>query len=151
MDQADSVHSTPPINTPIVGATSRRNFLTTAAGIAAGGTGLALVIPAARAADDPVFPLIEAHKATAAAVNLACAEQSRLEGVGDWDSDGGTGAAHDAEWQALADLVECVPTTVAGVIASLEYVRELTERGRHDDDFTAVLLANLACALEVAS
>jgi hypothetical protein len=150
MDQADSVLSTPPTNTPIVGATSRRNFLTTAAGMATGGTAL-LAIPPARAADDPVFSLIETHKATAASVNLACAEQSRLEGVGDWVSDGGTGAAHDAEWHALADLVECVPNTVGGVIASLEYVRELTEQGRHDDDFTAVLLANLACALEVAS
>jgi hypothetical protein len=151
MTQADCVLSTPPTNTPIAGATSRRNFLTTAAGIAAGGTALALAIPPAHAADDPVFALIEAHKATAVAVNLACAEQSRLEGLGDWDSDGGTDAAHDAEWHALVDLVECVPTTVAGVIASLEYIQELDEQGRHYDDLTLVLLANLASALQVAS
>jgi hypothetical protein len=79
MAQADSVHSTPLTNSPIAGATSRRNFLTTAAGIAAGGTALVLAIPPARAAaDDPVFARIEAHKAAAVAVNLACAEQSRL-------------------------------------------------------------------------
>jgi len=44
MDQADSVHSTPPINTSkpqthLVDATmSRRRFLSQAAGVAAGGT-----------------------------------------------------------------------------------------------------------------
>jgi hypothetical protein len=44
MDQADSVHSTPPTDTPIsqADATSRRRFLSNAAGIAAGGTVLAL-------------------------------------------------------------------------------------------------------------
>ena len=65
MTQADSVHSTPPINTPIV--TTRRRFLSTAAGIAAAGTALALAAPPARAATDPVFALIEAHRAAAAA------------------------------------------------------------------------------------
>jgi hypothetical protein len=74
MAQADSVHSTPPTNTPIsqihpVDAPSRRRFLSTAAGIAAGGTVLALAtIPPASAAAapagslDPVFSLIEAHR-----------------------------------------------------------------------------------------
>jgi hypothetical protein len=48
MTQADSVHSTPPTNTPISqshpvdAATSRRRFLSQAAGVAAGGTVLAL-------------------------------------------------------------------------------------------------------------
>ena len=35
MDQADSVHSTPPTNTPI--DTTRRRFLSQAAAVAAGG------------------------------------------------------------------------------------------------------------------
>jgi hypothetical protein len=44
MAKADSVHSTPPTNTPIsqVDATSRRRFLSQAAGVSAGGTVLAL-------------------------------------------------------------------------------------------------------------
>jgi hypothetical protein len=58
MTQADSVHSTPPLNTPIIGGTSRRNFLITAAGVAAGGTALALatVAPAAVAAPAASLP-----------------------------------------------------------------------------------------------
>jgi hypothetical protein len=52
MDQADRVHSTPRLNTPIsqshpLDATSRRRFLSNAAGIAAGGAALALAIPPA--------------------------------------------------------------------------------------------------------
>jgi hypothetical protein len=48
MTQADSVHSTPPINVPV--APTRRRFLSTAAGVAAGGAALALAtIPPASA------------------------------------------------------------------------------------------------------
>jgi hypothetical protein len=98
---------------------------------------------------DPVFALIDAHKATEAALAVACDEKCRLEGLGDWGADGGTEAAHDAEWSALADVVECVPATVASVIASLTYICGLVEGGygRIEDDLIAVLLANLAEAL----
>jgi hypothetical protein len=59
MTQADSVHSTPPTNSPIsqVDATSRRRFLSNAAGIAAGGTALALAIPPVPAVAGPTIPL----------------------------------------------------------------------------------------------
>jgi hypothetical protein len=105
--------------------------------------------PAAAAPADPVFALIEAHKATEAALAIACTEKSRLEGLGDWGADGGTEAAHDAEWSALANVVECAPATIAGVIASLTYICGLVEEGygRIEDDLIAVLLANLAEAL----
>jgi hypothetical protein len=56
MTQADSVHSTPPTNTPIsqVDATSRRRFLSQAAGVAAGGSIMALgAIPPIAAASAP--------------------------------------------------------------------------------------------------
>src|SRR5450759_4733104 len=50
MTQADSVHSTPPTNT----SATRRRFLSQAAGMAAGGTALALAtIPPASAASAP--------------------------------------------------------------------------------------------------
>jgi len=83
MTQADRVHSTPPTNTPIsqsnpVDATSRRRFLTSAAGVAAGGTVFALAaIPPASAAvapaglPDPIFSLIEAHQTARAAYLVA--------------------------------------------------------------------------------
>jgi hypothetical protein len=138
---------------------TRRRFLSQAGGVAAGGTALALATfprgPAAATpagALDPVFALIEAHKATEAALAVACTEKARLEDLGDWGADGGTEAAHDAEWSALANVVECVPATVAGVIASLTYIRGLVEvgYGRIEDDLIALFLANLAEALSGA-
>jgi hypothetical protein len=111
MAQANSENSR---DAPVV--QSRRRFLSQAAGVAAGGTILALAgaLAAPAGALDPVFALIEAHKATEAALAVACAEKERLEDLGDWDADGGTEAAHGAEWSALANVIECVPATVAG-------------------------------------
>src|SRR4051812_38626205 len=68
---------------------TRRRFLSTTAGIATAGATLALAGPPARAVADPVFALIEAHKATDAALAAACAEKSRLEEFGDWNADCG--------------------------------------------------------------
>jgi hypothetical protein len=50
-------------------------------------------------------------------------------------------------------VVECVPATVAGVIASLTYICGLVEvgYGRIEDDLIAVFLANLAEALSGAA
>jgi hypothetical protein len=99
---------------------------------------------------DPVFAIIETHRAADAALASACAEKSRLEGLGDRDADGGTEAAHQAEWSALADLVEAVPTTIAGVIASMRYVEPMANDGsaRISQGEIVPLLANLAEALE---
>jgi hypothetical protein len=61
MAKADPKSTT---NTPIFDATSRRNFLTSAAGIAAGATAMALTaVPALALAlpADPVFAAIDAH------------------------------------------------------------------------------------------
>ena len=88
MTQAERVHSTPPTNTPVsqnnpVDATSRRRFLTNAAGVAAGGAVLAMAtVPAAADAAapvaavassgvDPVFALIEGYRTAAKTVALA--------------------------------------------------------------------------------
>jgi hypothetical protein len=68
MIQADRVHSTPRTNTTIsqVDATSRRRFLSQAAGVAAGGTVLALaVIPPAPALAAPAGPLDPANASPA--------------------------------------------------------------------------------------
>jgi hypothetical protein len=62
--------------------TSRRNFLTSAAGIAAGGTALALAAVPARAVsrpDDPVFAAIEEHHKVRNVVMEAVAAMSRAE------------------------------------------------------------------------
>jgi hypothetical protein len=86
MPKADSVHSMPPTNSPIsqVDATSRCRFLTNAAGLAAGGTALALAIPPApsAAAFDPVFDLIAAHREVNATVHAIEAEATRQSDLG---------------------------------------------------------------------
>jgi hypothetical protein len=135
MAQADSKNS---IIAPIV--PTRRRFLSQAAGVAAGGTVLALAtsppgaaLAAPPGALDPVFALIEAHKATEAALVVACIEKERLEKLGDWDADGGTDAAHDAEWSALADLFECVPATIAGVVAFADVHPQIGGSGLRSD------------------
>jgi hypothetical protein len=68
---------------PVV--STRRRFLTSAAGIAAGGAALALAIqpvPAA-AAFDPVYDLIAAHRNAHAAHLVALEEQDRLDRIDD--------------------------------------------------------------------
>jgi hypothetical protein len=68
MIQADRVHSTPPTNTTISrnDAPSRRRFLSQAAGVAAGGTVLALAtIPPASAVAAPAVPLDPANASPA--------------------------------------------------------------------------------------
>jgi len=143
MQEADSVHSTPPINT----SATRRRFLSQSAGLAAGGAILALAtIPPAAAASapaglaanpDPVFALIQAHRAADDAL---------------WDTDIDTKAAHEAEWSAVCDLVEAVPTTLAGVIVSMRYIAELADGNfaRFGQGEVAPLLTNLAEALTAA-
>jgi len=76
MTQADRVHSTPPLNTPI--DTTRRRFLTVAAGasIASVGTLAVAAMPAASQASaacviDPIFAIIEEHKALSIAFTAA--------------------------------------------------------------------------------
>jgi hypothetical protein len=74
MTQADSVLSTPPINTP----TTRRRFLSASAGLAAGGAAAVLAISPAGAAHDPIFALIEKHKALDEALAATFREKSRV-------------------------------------------------------------------------
>lgn len=88
MTQANRVYSTPPLNTSVIDHepptdTTRRHFLTQAAGVAAGGSVLALAaIPSVAAAAAPaVFGLIEAHRAAARVAAAAEAEKSRREQI----------------------------------------------------------------------
>jgi hypothetical protein len=126
MAKADCVHSAPPLNTPIsqVDATSRRRFLTSAAGIAAGGTVLSLATvsptPAAAAptgAPDPIFGIIEAHRTARAAFLVALAEQNRLEGIDDPSCHSVAEAPCHAAMGAFNELIETAPTTFARLVA----------------------------------
>ena len=75
MTQADSVHSTPPTNTP----TTRRRFLSNAAGVAVGGTALALATASPRPAlAAPAGALDEAHERLKAAKARFDADDAKL-------------------------------------------------------------------------
>ena len=141
MTQADSVHSTQRPNAPI--DRTRRSFLSTAAaGLAAGSAALTLASPPARAAGDPVFALIEAHRAAEAALDAAI--RNTDEAIAGFDSL--VDAAHEVEMSALDDLVDASPTTLAGVSASMEYLADASYQRIHDEQIW-ILLANLAGAL----
>jgi hypothetical protein len=79
MTQADSVHSTPPSNTPI--DPKRRRFLSVAAG---GAVTAAIPTTVAMAtAVDPIFAAIDNHKKAMQALKIADAEQERLLALAD--------------------------------------------------------------------
>ena len=140
MTQADRVFSTPPTDAPA--DPTRRSFLSTAAGIAAGGSALALASLPANAADDPAFGLIEAHRAAHAALEGVAREE-------EYDDDAAA-AANEAEQSALTNLIEGIPATVGGVIATMRYVRTMVDplSGKIGDGEIGPLLSNLAEALQ---
>jgi hypothetical protein len=95
--------------------------------IAAGAeAALTLASPPARAADDPVFALIEAHRSARAAHLAAIAEQTRLEQIGNmslaWDV---AAAPCQADSDTFDELIETVPLTFAGLQAWAAYLDEI--------------------------
>ena len=120
---------------PVV--STRRRFLSQAAGAAAGGTALALApIPPAPAAAapagllDPVFSLIEAHRTARAAYLVALAEHTRLDRLGDPAAYLISEAPFGAQLHAVTDLIETAPTTFAGLqawAAHLDQIRNADE------------------------
>ena len=125
MTQADRVHSTPPTNTPI--DTTRRRFLSVAAGGA-----IAPGIPAAALADaptiDPIIAAIDEHRKAHAAHLAAIDELSRLEKIhGDWDGSI-TEKPCDDDCDTFDFLVGTAATTIAGLFAKFDYLREIASR-----------------------
>jgi hypothetical protein len=113
-----------------------------------------LASPSARAAADPVLAIIEAHKTAWEALGEATTQNDLMEQAGIWNDPEhalALATADHPEQAALADLVETVPTTHAGVVASLTYFGGLVENGcGHvvDEDYLGTFLANLAEAIE---
>ncbi len=150
MTQADCVHSTPPTNTPI--DTTRRWFLSQAAGLAAGGAALAMALPLPVSAGDsqrvpdPICAAIEAHKAAVAAGEAAYDRFAALEEElyrngrlrkPDRTIDETQREDEIEEELRQAHIAQCVVaiallgadiTTLAGLITLLAYVQ------KHDDD-----------------
>jgi hypothetical protein len=130
MAKAKCVLSTPRLNTPA--DPTRRSFLTQAAGVAAGGTVLALAtvppqpaVAAPASPLDPAFGLIEAHRTATAAHSVALKEQARLESIGDPLADSIAEDTCHADMDAFSDLIETAPTTFAGLVAWASYLDEI--------------------------
>jgi len=129
MTQATRVYITPPTNTSL----TRRGALggavaALAAGAAVNVTTIVVTRPAAAdAAHDPVYDLIKAFHAASAAHTAALEEEARLaltEAPAWWDERAGIACvAHNAAFWAL---IETRPTTLAGVIALLNFLNELS-------------------------
>jgi hypothetical protein len=138
MTQADSVYITPPTNTSsIQDSLSRRNML---AGLAAVPAVLLAAVPTMAAAPDPIFALIEAKRAADIAHLAALDVLNKAErryGVGSDeeqaaydDSEPACHAAFDTAWS----LASTPPTTLAGVLAVLKFVRETDDEGNWPED-----------------
>jgi hypothetical protein len=138
MTQADSVHSTPPTNTSAIDAPkstakphSRRSVLGAIAAATA-----AVTVAGARPTDaapaiDPIYAAIERHKAAGvvwdAAVNVRFRfndlhmDHERRKQLAVLED-----AVHEA-WepcvQAGVDLINTGPTTLAGIVAAIGYLR----------------------------
>ena len=126
-------------STPI---TSRRAFLTTATALAAGSAVNVAAVVKARAADipaDPILAAIEAHKAAF----IRRLETSKPRGcMRRSDRDYAASAAADDEACEAADeaafeLGDTQPTTLAGVLALIDYVRDFNKGKFRLDDVWA--------------
>jgi hypothetical protein len=127
MAQANTENST---TSPAV--STRRRFLSQGAAVAAGGAVLALAtIPPASAAAapagllDPVFGLIEAHRTAMAAYDVALAEHTRLDRLGDPTAHLISEAPCGAQLDAFSELIETAPTTLAGLQAWASYLGKI--------------------------
>src|ERR1700754_2880471 len=135
---------------------TRRRFLSTTAGLVAGGTALAVAVnvPALAATEpDPVYARIETHRAATEALNAVLREKGRLEDAGQESDETLEDAAFEAEGDALTELVEALPSTLGGIIASMDYITDAAERDafRYSEEELVPLLANLCEALRSVS
>jgi hypothetical protein len=140
-----------------VDATSRRRFLSTAAGVAAGGAVLALAaipptsaLAAPAGLADPVFGMIAAHREAVATVRDIEAEATRQADLGTYvetEANDITEPA-SAELGLFVELTEAVPTTLAGVVALVTYLDEINEQDpwKFEDNNATPLIGALATA-----
>jgi hypothetical protein len=135
MAKATRLHSTPPTSTSAIhdpqsptNPHSRRSVLgAIAAATAAGATALTLAPARATTPEaDPIYAAIERHKAANAGHLAALEELNRLEktGLRDW---GITEKPCHDENDAFDCLVKAAATTVPGIFAKLDYLREVAE------------------------
>jgi hypothetical protein len=104
---------------------NRRTVLHLVAGGVAATTG---IIPPMAAGTDPVYGLIEAHRKANDAHYAAIRELDRLEKIDGFIDWGITEKPCQQENEAFESLVTAVATTLPGVFAKVDYLRDLAER-----------------------
>jgi hypothetical protein len=134
MTQADSVHSTPPTNTPI--DTTRRSFLAVAAVasvVSVGTLAVAAAIPIAVLAADPIFAAIDAFRR---------ADASCVAVHGDIPDE-----LMDLRHAAYSVVLRTRPSTPAGLAALTTWAREQADwlranaSGLHGEDLCALTVS----------
>jgi hypothetical protein len=128
MAKADSVHSTPPTNTPI--DTTRRHLLTVAAG---GAVAAVISHGLAAPAPDPIYAAIERHKAACvpwdAAIDVRAEFPEGPHPMTDeqWEKrdalDDAVDEARVILQQAGLDLIKTAPTTATGIATAIRYMQ----------------------------
>ena len=89
--------------------------------------------------DDPIFALIERHRATRA-FSAAVSNKDKVQAAHwPWSdaperiaADAQYDAASDARQEAIEDLLSTQPTTIAGIAAVLDYVNEASWGEEHE-------------------
>lgn len=115
MSQADTSYTT-----------SRRGFLARGAVTVAGASLLATPAFPIPAGTDPIFGLIEKHRAARSVVSAAVYQHDHHEDAHTYDA---VGLAFEAETEAACALINIQATTVAGLVAFLRYVTEADTDG----------------------
>jgi hypothetical protein len=131
MIEADSVHSTPPLNSSADQTSqTRRAVLAGVASALTVGTAVAGTVTANIAAhlDDPIFAAIQRHKEANAVHLTAIEEADRLDEMGDggfiWITEK---PCHD-ENEAFDTMMVMAAVTLPGLLAKIDYLREIAER-----------------------
>ena len=108
-------------------------------------------------ADDPIFALIERHRAATRAFSAAVSHKDKVQEVHwPWSdaperiaADAQYDAASDAWQDTIEDLLSTEPTTIAGVAVVLDYVNE-PSWGKEDDDKKTILVEAFETSEEAA-
>jgi hypothetical protein len=108
-------------------------------------------------ADDPIFALIERHRAATRAFAAAVSNKDKVqEAHWPWSdaperiaADAQYDAASDARQEAIEDLLSTEPTTFAGVAAVLDYVNE-PSWDKEDDGKETILVEAFETLQEAA-
>ena len=108
-------------------------------------------------ADDPIFALIQRHRAATRAFSAAVSNKDKVEEVHwPWSdaperiaADAQYDAASDAWQEAIEELLSTEPTTIAGVAVVLDYVNE-PSWGKEDDDKKTILVEAFETSQEAA-